>query len=142
MKKFLSLLLALVLMLSVTVTASAQEVVKFWTHTNNAWNASYEELIAEFEAANPEIKIEYTNFPYADFEAKMQSSLMAGEPGADVYEAWGGWMLNFASSGVLSEIPSVFLEELLKDVYEPVMGTLQYQGKYYGAPLELNSGYG
>ena len=30
----------------------------------------------------------------------------------------------------------------MEDSYEPVLGTLQYEGKYYGAPLELNSGYG
>ena len=143
MKKLVTLVLALALMLSLCIPASAeQQVVTFWSHQNVAWNASWEELIAEFEAQNPDIRIEYTTFPYADFEAKTQTSLMASDAGADVYEVWGGWMLDFASSGALREVPSELMADLLEDSYEPVLGTLQYEGKYYGAPLELNSGYG
>lgn len=144
MKKALALMLVAMLMLSVcVVTASAETTtVKFWTHQNTAWNAAWEELITEFEAANPDIDIEYTTFPYADFEAKIQTSLMAGDPGADVYEAWGGWMLDFASAGALSEVPETFMADLLQDSYAPVLGTLKYDGKYYGAPLEFNAGYG
>lgn len=143
MKKLVTLVLALALMLSLCIPTSAeQQVVTFWSHQNVAWNASWEELIAEFEAQNPDIRIEYTNFPYSDFEAKTQTSLMASDAGADVYEVWGGWMLDFASTGALSEVPDELMADLLEDSYEPVLGTLQYEGKYYGAPLELNSGYG
>lgn len=65
MKKVLALMLVMLLTLGVcVVTASAETTtVKFWTHQNTAWNAAWEELITEFEAANPDIKIEYTTFP-------------------------------------------------------------------------------
>ena len=143
MKKLVTLVLALVLLMSMCAPAFAeQQVVTFWSHQNVAWNADWEALIAEFEAQNPDIRIEYTTFPYADFEAKTQTSLMASEAGADVYEVWGAWMLDFASTGALSEVPAELMSDLLEDSYEPVLGTLQYEGKYYGVPLELNSGYG
>ena len=143
MKKTLSLLLIAVLAMGLTPSfAGAETTVTFWTHQNAAWNASYEGMIAEFEAAYPDIKIEYTNFPYNDFEAKIQTSLIVGEVGADVYEVWGGWMIDFVDTGILSETPEAFVAELRGDAFEPVLGTLQKDGKIYGAPLEFNVEYG
>ncbi len=144
MKKLLSLLLVLLMVCGLASTASASgepTVVKFWTHVNGAWNASYEGLIAEFEAANPDVKIEYTTLPYEEFEAKMQTSLL-GEAGADVYEVWGGWMLDFVEAGALKETPEEFVAELREDAFAPVLGTLEKNGKIYGAPLEFNVEYG
>ena len=142
MKKFCSVLLAVLLLCTLTVGASAQTTVKFWAHQNLAWNASYEGLIAEFEAANPDITIEFTNYPYADFEAKIQTSLASGSAGADIYEVWGGWMLDFIDTGVLSETPEHLVAELREDAFAPVLGTLEHDGKIYGAPIEFNIEYG
>lgn len=143
MKKLVTLVLALALVMSMCISASAeQQVVKFWSHQNVAWNESWEALIDAFEAENPDITIEYTTFPYNDFEAKTQTSLMASDAGADVYEVWGAWMLDFSSTGALAEVPEELMAEVLEDSYEPVLGTLRYNDKYYGVPLELNSGYG
>lgn len=144
MKKIYSLLLVALLLSSLLAGASAAEVttVKFWTHQNMAWNASYERVIEAFEAENPDIKIEYTTFPYDDFEAKIQTSLISGGSGADVYEVWGGWMLDFTDTDVLSETPEHLVAELREDAYAPVLGTLEKDGKIYGAPLEFNVEYG
>ncbi|MCL1854693.1 MAG: extracellular solute-binding protein [Clostridia bacterium] len=144
MKKLLSLLLTALMICGLVLGASAEEptVVKFWSHHNAAWNSSYEGLIAEFEAANPDVKVEYTIFPYEDFEAKMQTSLIAGDGGADVYEVWGGWMLDFIDAGALCETPEKFVADLRKDAFPPVLGTLQKDGKIYGAPVEFNVEYG
>ena len=59
MKKLVTLILALTLALGLCIPAANAETttVKFWTHLNNAWNDNYKELIAEFEAQNPDIKI-------------------------------------------------------------------------------------
>lgn len=143
MKKLFALFLSLLLMVSLLPSiASGAETVKFWVHVNEAWNASYEVLIAEFEAANPDIKIDYQRYPYDEFEAKMQTSLIAGSSAADVYEVWGGWILDFAAQGVLSETPAKFVADLENDAYAPVLGALKHDGKYYGAPVEFNIEYG
>jgi multiple sugar transport system substrate-binding protein len=143
MKKFFHLSLVLILCFSLLPVSAAEPVtIKFWTHINEAWNASYEELVAEFEQANPDIKVDYQRFPYGEFEAKIQTSLMAGNAAADVYEVWGGWVLDFASQGVLSETPAKFAAELEDDAYAPVLGALKHEGKYYGAPVEFNIEYG
>ena len=143
MKKLVTLLLAAALLLMLCVPAMAETTtVKVWSHQNEAWNESYEGLIADFEAANPDIKIEYTTFPYDEFEAKIQTSLMGGDVGADVYVVWGGWMLDLIENDVLCEAPADFIDSLKEDTFPPVLGTLEKDGKYYGAPLELNAEYG
>lgn len=144
MKKLCTLILALSMVLGLCAPAAMAETttVRFWTHMNTAWNDSYKELITEFEAANPDIKIEYEQFPYDDLEAKIQTSLLAGDAGADVYEVWGGWMFDLIENGVLSETPAEFAAELSEDTYAPVLGALEKDGKYYGAPIELNVEYG
>jgi len=144
MKKLVTLMLAVLLIASMLAPAAMAEqtTVKFWSHVNVAWNDSWKALIADFEAANPDIKIEYTQFPYDEMSAKTQTALMAGEAGADVYEVWGGWMLDFAAAGARAEMPAELLGDIADDCYEPVLGSMTVDGKVYGAPLELNIEYG
>lgn len=144
MKKLVTLFLAMLLVASMLAPTAMAETttVKFWSHVNQAWNESWRELIADFEALNPDIKIEYTQFPYDEMSAKTQTALMAGEAGADVYEVWGGWMLDFAAAGALAEMPAELLGDIAEDCYEPTLGSMTLNGKVYGAPLELNIGYG
>ena len=142
-KKLLTLLLAAAMLLSICAPAMAETTtVKIWSHQNVAWDESFQGLIDDFMAANPDINVEFTTFPYDDYEAKIQTSLMGGEVGADVYVVWGGWMLDLIENDVLCEAPADFIESLKDDAYAPVLGSLEKDGKYYGAPLELNVEYG
>ena len=70
----------------------------FWGHQNEPWAASYQEIAREFEEKNPDIHINFEFFPYDQFESKVQTSLISKEGGADIYELWGGWGLDFAST--------------------------------------------
>lgn len=116
--------------------------VTFWTHIDEGWNVSHDKIIAEFEAANPNIKIKRESFPYDDFEAKTQTSLLSKEGGADIYQIWGGWAIDFASTGAFLPVPESYMAQIIADSYEPVIGAFKYNGKYYGIPLEFNNEYG
>jgi len=109
-----------------------------WAHQNEPWNAAYEDAIAAFEAENEGIKIKMETFPYDDFEAKVQTSLIDGEGGADIYELWGGWALDFAPHGTLMAIPDDMASKVMEETYEPTYGALMNDGKLYGVPLEFN----
>ncbi|MDR0876787.1 MAG: extracellular solute-binding protein [Treponema sp.] len=116
--------------------------LRFWSHQNIPWNDSNEGFIAGFQKENPNIKIEYEAFPYEDFEQKTQTSLLSKSGGADIYELWGGWALDFTSTGALAVVPDKFINELKADSYEPVLAAFNYNGKYYGVPIEFNAEYG
>ena len=112
--------------------------ITFWSHQNPSWNESYEKIIEQFEKENSNIKVNYENFPYDDYEAKVQTSLIEGATGADVYEIWGGWAIDFAPNGALSEIPKDLTKSIIEDCYEPTIGALLVDDKLYGLPLEFN----
>lgn len=146
MKKLVAVLFSALLLLSVSAcssngkpnTDSKDTVLTFWAHQNGPWNESYQQVIDKFEAANAGIKVKLEVFPYDDFESKVQTSLIDGVGGADIYELWGGWAIDFASTGALEKMPDSLVSHIREDVYAPTIGALEYDGNLYGLPLELN----
>ncbi|MCL2035383.1 MAG: extracellular solute-binding protein [Oscillospiraceae bacterium] len=123
-------------------SGGGKTTVEFWGHVNEAWNASHRDIVGRFNASQSEIEVVPTFFPYDDFEAKIQTSLMAGGAGADIYEIWGGWGLDFVATDALSPVPDAVIKELIADSYEPVLGTFKKGDTYYGVPVEYNNEYG
>jgi multiple sugar transport system substrate-binding protein len=117
-------------------------VLKFWSHQQAVWNTQNEELIAAFEKENPNVKIEYETYPYGDFEQKTQTALVSKSGGADIFELWGGWIVDISSTGSIAPVPEAFINALKQDSYDTVLGGFEYQGKYYGVPMELNQEMG
>lgn len=122
--------------------SSGKTVIKFWGHQNEAWQIAYEDMIAKFEEAYPEYDVQSEYYPYNDFQTKIQTSLMAKGDGADVYAMWGGWALDFGSTGALAEVPEDMTKKLEDDFYQPAVAAYEYGGKYYGVPMEYNLEYG
>jgi len=112
--------------------------IKYWAHQNEGWNKSHRELAEKFMKANPNITILTEFFPYDDFESKVQTSLMSKSGGADIYELWGGWGVDFSPTGALAKVPDKFVEEFKKDYFAPTLGSFEHDGAYYGVPLEFN----
>lgn len=112
--------------------------IKYWAHQNEGWNKSHNAIAKKFSDANPDIKVLTEFFPYDDFESKVQTSLMSKSGGADVYELWGGWGVDFAHTGALAKVPDSFASEFKTDYFAPALGSFEYDGAYYGVPLEFN----
>jgi len=151
MKRTLTIVIAVVMLVCLFAAcqkkeggqaSSSKTRVEFWGHVNEAWNNSHRSIISKYNASQSEIEVIPTFFPYDDFEAKIQTSLMSGGAGADLYEIWGGWGLDFVAGGALAEVPSALISDLVSDCYEPVLGAFQGDGKYYGVPVEFNNEYG
>lgn len=155
MKKIISVVLSSALLASLTAcggtssgssgtSASAaggsdgQVTLTMWAHQNDPWNACWKDEISTFETENPGITINLETFPYDEFESKVQTSLINGDGGADIYELWGGWGIDFAPSGALMQIPDDFAKQVQDETYAPTYGALMSDGKLYGIPLEFN----
>ena len=123
--------------------APAQNItLKYWTHQEGPWDTSNQQLAAQFQKDNPGVTIQYEAYPYDDFQQKMQTAMLSKSGGADIYELWGGWAIDFSNTGALSPVPDSLISDLKNDCYPPVLGAFEYQGKYYGVPLEFNAEYG
>ena len=144
MKKLVTLTLACLLGLTLAGCGSSggddsdKTVLTFWGHQNEPWNDSYKKTAKAFEKKNPDIKINFEFFPYDQFESKVQTSLISKKGGADIYELWGGWAIDFASTGALAEMPEDFTKSVRENDYPSTYGALEYDGKLFGMPLEFN----
>ena len=144
MKKLIVLIISMLMLTSLVGCSGTDtpetETIKltFWGHQNEAWNESYRAIGDSFMADNPGIEITFEFFPYDQFESKVQTSLISKEGGADMYEMWGGWGVDFASTGALAAMPDDMASNVIDQVYPSTIGALMYEGKLYGLPLEFN----
>ena len=150
MRRLIGVLLALVVIIGLMAGCdkkggeeSDQIVLTYWTHSDeDPWNESDAAMIAAFESANPGIKIQHESFPWDEYEAKIMTSLQSKSGGADIYKIWGGWVLDYADTGVFDPVPQELVTEMTNDCYEPVLGALKFNGSFYGLPLEFNAEWG
>lgn len=113
--------------------------LKIWIHNDeDSWTKSYETIAENYMKEHENIKIEFESFPYDEYETKIQTALMSDEGGADIYELWGGWGVDFAPSGALAQVPEDMEKEIREGAYECTYGALESDGKLYGMPMEFN----
>ena len=138
MKKFLSLILAAIMVFGLIPAAFADDVVEieFWHSWEAAWRDSLEALIVEFQNQNPGIKV---NMVYAGSYSESNQKLMAAHAAGavpTVQQTSGSNIMTFAENGVIYLLDeyvaangddlSVFSQGML-DAYA-------YNGKQYGLP--------
>ncbi len=150
MKRTICLLIAAMLLISMFGCAakpanngadedsSEQIVLTFWGHQENAINDSFKKIGDEFHAQHPNITIKFEFFPYDEYEAKVLASLSSKTGGADLYELWGGWGVDFCSTGALAQMPDEMAKEIKADAYPSTYGALEYNDHLYGLPMEFN----
>lgn len=115
--------------------------LKLWTHQNEPWTPAYEADIAKFTALHPGVTIEMESFPYADFQSKLQTSLVSDDC-ADLYVIFGSWASQYMPTGALSKVPDELAKRMDEDFFPSAKGGFTYEGAYYGLPLEYNIEYG
>ncbi len=116
------------------------QAINVWMHTNNVWVDSHAAIAEAYMAENPGYEVVYSNFPYGDFQSKMQTSLLSDDF-ADVYEIWGGWATDFVETNTLAAVPEN-ITATFDDYYAPTLGSYMANGNYYGVPVEFNMEYG
>jgi multiple sugar transport system substrate-binding protein len=152
-KKVVSVVVAVLLLVTMTLTAcggsksgsggnkDGKTEIVFWAHLEEAWKDSYDAIVEGFMADNPDITVKTEYFPYDEFEAKVQSTLLSKAGGVDVIEIWGGWALDYAGNA-LAEVPESLSAGIREDAYDPTFGALEKDGKLYGMPMEFNIEFG
>lgn len=147
-KRLLLIALCVIFTLGMTVTmtgcggsggGSDESTLTFWTHNDeDTWNESYQSIVDAYMEQNPDVTINIEAFPYDEYESKVQTALMSDEGGADIYELWGGWGVDYAPAGVLAPVPEDMQKEVLSDSYPSTYGSLMADDVLYGLPLEFN----
>ncbi len=148
MKKLISILLTLVLLMASACALAAEEPVTLtlWHRWSGPNEAALLEVVAAFEAANPGVKIEVTGKPGEYFELlqKMIADLAAGVQPPDMFV--GGYnLLNYITTELdpvpVDQIaPSAEAYQALADRFEPAIWNLANPaGAQVGVPYALSN---
>ena len=148
MKKLLSILLMMIFMLSALPAFAASEPVtlSLWHRWSGPNEAALLEVVAAFEAANPQVKIEVTGKPGEYFELlqKMIADMAAGVQPPDMFV--GGYnLLNYITTELdpvpVDQIaPSAEAYQSLVDRFDPAIWALANAGgAQVGVPYALSN---
>ncbi|MFQ6546580.1 extracellular solute-binding protein [Aestuariibius sp. 2305UL40-4] len=126
---------------SLMAGAAAAETVEieYWQYFFEARVDAMEVLIENFEAANPDITVTMTHFPYADYRTKVAAAIPAGE-GPDVVQLFYGWLNDYIEADLIQPLPQENFDAATIDAeFFPMVGAMKRDGQYYALPTAVRS---
>jgi len=126
--------------ISLLAATAAQAVeINYWQYVYDTRVKAMDELIQKFQAANPDITVKQTTFPYDDYQTKVIAAHAAGN-GPDVLQFYYGWLDKFQKGGVLQPLDqAVFPNAAIEKDFFPIVSAISRDGKYYGLPTAVRS---
>lgn len=126
--------------ISFLALGSAQAVeIEYWQYVFETRVQAMDQLIANFEAANPDITVKHTTFPYADYQTRVVAAKVAGQ-GPDVVQLFYGWLDTFVSGGLIQPLdPAVFPHDAIEADFFPIVSAMKRGEDYYGLPTAVRS---
>ncbi|MFT4038098.1 MAG: extracellular solute-binding protein [Thermomicrobiales bacterium] len=115
--------------------AAAQEVVDVTMWGNHPeWKDPMEALIAAFQAANPDVTIDFSATPGDQYGAKIQTALAGGQTSDIFGELEGGIIVAVGKGG---ELPYADLTDKIdiSNLTDSARGQVEVDGVVYGVPL-------
>ena len=108
--------------------------VVFWTLQMSDFSNYMNEVISEFEAQNPNIKIKWIDVPFSEGEKRTLASVLSDNP-PDLINLNPDFSATLAQKGALYEIP----EENTNQYNPSIINSLKYKGKLYSLPWYATS---
>ena len=117
--------------------SGGQVTVEMWDYlSGETANDSINASIAEFEKANPDIKVKRTTFAFADLSKSILQGSVGGQvPDVAVVDVVDNQ--NFASLGMLKDLSNDGINK--SDFFDGPWSSVEFDGKTYGIPLNSNN---
>ncbi len=140
MKKLVSILAALVMLMSLCSTAMAETEITFWhTYSEGEEKVFLEQVVPAFETAHPDVKINAIRMPYEGLNQQIITAV-AGNTAPDLVRMDITWVAQFAKLGALKALDEMDgFQEILGDALPGPMATTLYKGLHYGLPMNTNT---
>ena len=119
---------------------AAQAVeIEYWQDVYDTRVQAMDQLIAEFQKANPDITVKQVTFPYADYQTRVIAANMAGNA-PDVMQLFYGWLDKFVAGGILQPLPTdAFPQDKIEADFFPIVAAMKRGDDYYGLPTAVRS---
>ena len=126
-------------LLATSAFADEAVEIEYWQYFFDARVSAMEQLIENFEAANPHVKVKMTHFPYADYRTKVAAAIPAGE-GPDVVQLFYGWLNDYVAAQLIQPLPNdAFPVDKIEAEFFPMVGAMREGDNYWALPTAVRS---
>jgi multiple sugar transport system substrate-binding protein len=124
---------------ALSVTASQAVEIEYWQYVFETRVKAMDQLIENFEKANPDITVKQVTFPYDDYQTRVVAAKLAGKS-PDVMQLFYGWLDTFVAGGILQPLPAdAFPHEEIESEFFPIVSAMKRGDDYYGLPTAVRS---
>ncbi len=132
--KFFKTLLAASAVLIASTGMAEQRTLTINTDTSDpAPKAAFEQLIADFEAANPDVKVDWNLFDHEGYKTSIRNFLTAEAPDLANWYA-GNRMAPFVEADLFEDVSDVWAENNLSEQLGSALPSMTINGKQWGVP--------
>lgn len=114
-------------------TALAGELVINSDQSDPAPKKAMEDLIADFQAKNPDIKVKWNNFDHEGYKSAIRNFLTADPPDVAAWYA-GNRMAPFVKAGLFEPVDDVWEANGFNDQLKSAAASMTIDGKKWGVP--------
>ncbi len=133
MRSMLTVTISALAVVAASASFAEQRTVKYYADYDPAPLAAMKEIIADFEAANPDVKIEFQNFDHEGYKTSIRNFLTAEAPDLANWYA-GNRMAPFVNSGQFMDVSDVWEANGLKDSLASALPSMTIDDKQWGVP--------
>lgn len=145
MKRISVLALALLLVATVlfgggkaeTATGPVTIKVANYALLESGYEPFWKQVKVDFEAANPDITIEWVTAPYGEIVNQVVNMAGGGNK-VDVIFGEIDWVPGLVDAGLAAPIKDILSDEFVNDFYPDVLKSFEVDGKPYGIPLYVS----
>ncbi len=138
--KYKALALGMATSVATLLGSAANAVeIEYWQYYFDARVTAMEQLIENFETANPDITVKMSHFPYADYRTKVAAAIPAGE-GPDVVQLFYGWLNDYVEAELIQPLPAdAFPAETIDAEFFPMVQAMKSGDQYWALPTAVRS---
>ena len=133
-RKLAALPAAALLATMAATSADAGTLVINSNQSDPAPKAAFEQIVADFQAANPDIEVEFNTFDHESYKTVVRNWLTSEAPDV-IYWFAGERMKTFVDRGLLEDVSDIWSENGLADAMSSSLSALTVDGNQYGVPF-------
>jgi len=141
--RFLIRLATIIALFAWTGFATAEQVtIRMWMHEHPPRIPIDKSIIADFEKANPDVKVQYDVISGLEYSTKLLTAFAAGS-GPDLFNNTSTLVTQYFAARILAPIDYDALgyanEAALLGKFQGGFDGIRFQGKLYGVPTEVSN---
>jgi multiple sugar transport system substrate-binding protein len=139
---YLAIFTSTAIILGCGLAHAEQVTIKMWMHEHPPRIAIDKAIIAEFEKANPDIKVDYSVLAVSEFTTKLLTAFASGS-GPDLFNQSVVQVAQYYTSRILAPIDYAAMgyadEKAFTSNYLTGFEGIRFAGQLYGVPTEVSN---